>query len=200
MTQCHSIQCKRKFHAKYHIISVFSKNFSQFRQKGVKRRGAADVVYPILLLLEYPIFLPFQSHCSFIRVSSVDMVADEDGDDHHDDDDVNIAAQLWSLQTGSGPPWAPRSSLLKENSKLNVWLNHLNRKAFLSNIFWVPSDPGACSPYFISSSTIWLKPPKVPAIHMATRKNKNKKSNKLQKLFIKQRTKHNKPNSQVNKS
>ena len=101
---------------------------------------------------------PFQSHCSFIRVNSVDIVADEDGDDHHDDDDVNIAAQLWSLQTGSGPPWAPRSSLLKENSKLNVWLNHLNRKAFLSNIFWVPSNPGAWSPYFISSSTIWLKP------------------------------------------
>ena len=159
MTQCHSIQCKWKFHAKYHSISVFSKNFSQFWQKGVKRRGAADVVYPILLLLEYPIFLRFAiSKPPFKRVNSVDIVADEDGDDHHDDDDVNIAAQLWSLQTGSGPPWAPRSSLLKENSKLNVWLNHLNRKAFLSNIFRVPSNPGACSPYFISSSTIWLKP------------------------------------------
>ena len=146
MTQCHSIQCKWKFHAKYHSISVFSKNFSQFWQKGVKRRGAADVVYPILLLLEYPIFLRFAiSKPLFKRVNSVDIVADEDGDDHHDDDDVNIAAQLWSLQTGSGPPWAPRSSLLKENSKLNVWLNHLNRKAFLSNIFWLPSSPRACS-------------------------------------------------------
>ena len=90
---------------------------------------------------------PFQSHCSFIRVNSVDIVADEDGDDHHDDDDVNIAAQLWSLQTGSGPPWAPRSSLLKENSKLNVWLNHLNRKAFLSNIFRVPSSPVRPAPH-----------------------------------------------------
>ena len=143
---------------------------------------------------------PFQSHCSFIRVSSVDIVADEDGDDHHDDDDVNIAAQLWSLQTGSGPPWAPRSSLLKENSKLNVWLNHLNRKAFLSNIFWVPSKPGACSPYFISSSTIWLKPQRSQQFTWPPGKKANKKSNKLQKLFIKQRTKHNKPNSQVNKS
>ena len=139
MTQCRSILYKWKFHARYHIISVFSKNFSQFWQKGVKRRGAADVVYPILLPSSLNIRFssdpPFQSHCSFIRVNSVDIVADEDGDDHHDDDDVNIAAQLWSLQTGSGPPWAPRSSLLKENSKLNVWLNHLNRKAFLSNIF-----------------------------------------------------------------
>ena len=148
MTQCHSIQCKWKFHAKYHSISVFSKNFSQFWQKGVKRRGAADVVYPILLLLEYPIFLRFAiSKPLFKRVNSVDIVADEDGDDHHDDDDVNIAAQLWSLQTGSGPPWAPRSSLLKENSKLNVWLNHLNRKAFLSNIFWVPSNPVGPAPH-----------------------------------------------------
>ena len=105
------------------IISfLFSlKTFHSFDKRVSNAAGQQMLyIYPILLLLEYPIFLPFQSHCSFIRVNSVDIVADEDGDDHHDGDDVNIAAQLWSLQTGSGPPWAPRSSLLKENSKLNV--------------------------------------------------------------------------------